>query len=128
MPPHLLQVLKKPKNSWHEARSMKRPMLGEHLRGTFPPKPPPPPGWIGLVGGDPNAPLYPAEQNPFSSYYEGPPPPSPRWAIAAAERVGNLWSNFVRESRMMPIPPEWKPNPSALVPGTDLTYAELKGE
>jgi tetratricopeptide (TPR) repeat protein len=106
-------------------------VLGAELPKLEPPKPPPPPsppGIIGLVGGDPNAPEYPSELDPFSEYYKGASPPSPTWAIAAAERVGSLWSSFVRESRMMPIPKEWSRSPSSRIPGTDLTYAEIKAE
>jgi hypothetical protein len=81
---------------------------------------------IGLLGGDPVAPMEATNLDPTSPEYEGPPFPSPRWAIAAAERIGNLWSRFVRESRMMPIPKEWKS--SGLLSGTDLTYDQIKTE
>ena len=114
-----------------EANRLYAFVLGAELPKPEPPKPPPPPppaGTIGLLGGDPNAPEYSGDMDPVSPDYAGLPPPSPRWAIAAAERVGSLWSNFVREFRTMPIPIEWKPPPGTLIPGTDLTYEELKGE
>ncbi|MDI1482159.1 hypothetical protein [Polyangium sp. y55x31] len=54
------------------------------------------------------------------------PLPPPRWVIAAGSRVGQMWSKFVAEFRAAPIPKEWKGN--GMVPGTDLSYAELRGE
>lgn len=109
-------------------------VLGMELPKPEPPKPPPPPappGMIGLLnsaGGDPNAPVAPvldfrAPDFPSATI------PSPQWAIAASERVGKLWTSFRQESLRMPIPAAWKPpNPNALIPGSDLTYAELKAE
>jgi len=114
-----------------EAHRLYAFVLGAELPKPEPPKPPPPPpppGMIGLLGGDPNAPEFPSELDPLSADYPQIDPPSPTWAIAAAERVGKLWSSFVQESRRMPIPIEWKPPPGTLVPGTDLTYEELKAE
>src|SRR5206468_3873125 len=76
-----------------------------------PPPPPPapsPPGVIGLInsgGGDPNAPIT-LKDDPFSTHWPVSPP-SIRWAIAAAARVGATWGDFVREIRSMPIPREW---------------------
>lgn len=99
-------------------------VLGVEWPKPEPPKPPPPPlpnGMIGLLGGDPNAPQIPILRDPIPSEL-----PSPRWAIAAAERVGKLWSSFGRESLRMPIPAEWKP--SGLIPGTDIRYEELRSE
>jgi hypothetical protein len=54
------------------------------------------------------------------------PLPPPRWVIAAGSRVGNMWSKFVAEFRAAPIPKEWKGN--GMIAGTDLSYAELRGE
>jgi len=54
------------------------------------------------------------------------PLPPPRWVIAAGSRVGQMWSKFVAEFRAAPIPKEWKGN--GMVPGTDLSWAELRGE
>lgn len=107
-----------------EAQRLYHLVIGVELPKPIPPKPPPPPSaTIGLLGGDPNAPI---------AYYRDDslgrdpldPPPSPKWAIAAAERVGYLWTSFVREYIRMPIPKEWAP--IGLVPGTDLSYAELR--
>ncbi len=85
-------------------------MFGVELPKPIPPKPPPPlssSGTIGLVGGDPVAPWGSTNIDPTSPNYEGPPFPSPRWAIAAAERIGRSWSDFVIELRKMPIPRTW---------------------
>jgi hypothetical protein len=54
------------------------------------------------------------------------PIPPPKWVIAAGSRVGKMWSTFVAEFRAAPIPKEWKGN--GMVPGTDLSFAELRGE
>src|SRR5262249_20306284 len=98
-----------------------------------PPRPPPPPpsaGMIGLLnsgaGGDPNAPTAPWGRDD-SSDEQGQleRPPSRRWAIAAAARVGLGWAAFVRDFRAVPVPKEWKGH--GIVPGTvDLTYEELR--
>ncbi len=97
-------------------------VLGVEWPKPEPPKPPPPRnGMIGLLGGDPNAPQIFASRDPIPSEL-----PSAKWAIAAAERLGKLWSSFAQEIIRMPIPGEWKG--SGLVPGTDLTYEDLKGE
>lgn len=115
---------------WHENRTYAVEIavyhyvfvLGVEWPKPEPPKPPPPPnGMIGLLGGDPNAPRIFAPHDPIPSEL-----PSPKWAIAAAERIGKLWGSFAQENIRMPIPAEWKG--SGLVPGTDLTYEELKGE
>lgn len=126
-----------PGEQWHkqrrylveEANRLYAFVLGLELPKPEPPKPPPPPlpaGMIGLLGGDPNAPQAPIIGDPASLENTHLTPPSPQWAIAAAERAGKLWSSFRQELIRMPIPAEWKG--SGLVPGTDLTYEELKGE
>jgi tetratricopeptide (TPR) repeat protein len=53
------------------------------------------------------------------------PVPPPRWVIAAGSRVGKMWGDFVVEFRSAPIPIEWKGKGN--VPGTDVSYAELRG-
>ena len=53
------------------------------------------------------------------------PAPPPKWVIAAGSRVGQMWGKFVAEFRAAPVPKEWKGN--GMVPGTDLSYAELRG-
>lgn len=109
-----------------EAQRLYHLVIGVELPKPIPPRPPPPPSrTIGLLGGDPNAPI---------AYYRDDslgrdpldPPPSPKWAIAAAERVGYLWASFVREYLRMPIPKPWKMN--GMIPGTDLRYEDLRGE
>ena len=71
------------------------------------PPPPPRPGAIGLLGGDPNAPTAPwgtdAQNNPFLKQWPGAVT-SPRWFIAAAARVGQLWADYAHALRTMPIP------------------------
>lgn len=54
------------------------------------------------------------------------PAPHPRWVIAGATRVGQLWSNFVNDFRNTPMPKAWLSD--GKVPGTELTYAELRTE
>lgn len=87
-------------------------IFGINLPPLPPPRwpPPPPPGAIGLLGGDPNAPvppwgMYPSD-DPFSTQWTGTMS-SPRWSIAAASRVGQLYADFVRDLRSTPIPPSW---------------------
>jgi hypothetical protein len=52
------------------------------------------------------------------------PEPPPRWVIAAAGRVGFLWSNFVADFRRAPTPKEW--TSQAPLPGASMTGVELK--
>lgn len=52
------------------------------------------------------------------------PVPPPRWVIAAAGRVGFMWSSFVDDFRRTPTPKEW--NSNAVVPGSSITYGELR--
>ncbi|MGK3964369.1 tetratricopeptide repeat protein [Sorangium sp. So ce118] len=54
------------------------------------------------------------------------PTPPPRWVIAAGARVGQMWGKFVAEFRAAPIPKEWKGH--GVVPGTDVSYDEIRGE
>ncbi|MDI1477648.1 hypothetical protein [Polyangium sp. y55x31] len=48
----------------------------------------------------------------------------PRWVVASASRVGQLWAKFVAEFRAAPIPKEWRGN--GVIPGTTITYEELR--
>lgn len=52
------------------------------------------------------------------------PVPPPRWVVAAAERVGFLWANFVADFHRAPTPKEW--NTDAPLPGTDIPGKEIK--
>jgi tetratricopeptide (TPR) repeat protein len=52
------------------------------------------------------------------------PVPPPRWVIAAAGRVGFMWSSFVGDFRRAPTPKEW--NSTALFPGSSMTGVEIK--
>jgi tetratricopeptide (TPR) repeat protein len=52
------------------------------------------------------------------------PAPPPRWVIAAAGRVGFMWSSFVGDFQRAPTPKEW--NSNAVVPGSTITYGELR--
>jgi tetratricopeptide (TPR) repeat protein len=54
------------------------------------------------------------------------PTPPPKWVIAAGARVGQMWGKFVAEFRAAPIPKEWKGH--GIVPGTDVSYDEIRGE
>lgn len=104
-------------------------IIGVELPKPIPPKPPPPPresGMIGLLntGGDPNAPIaYEHDDSLGRDPLE--PLPSPKWAIAAAERVGHLWSSYGVEYSRMPVPKEWRTNGMIR---TNLSYEELRGE
>lgn len=131
----ILQFINGPGARWYENRMYAVEIafrayafvFGSELPKPVPPKPPPPPsssGTIGLLGGDPDAPLAPTMLEPTSPEYEGPPFPSAYWAIAAAERMGAIWSNFTQESLRMPIPTQW--TATGPIPGTNLTWVELK--
>jgi hypothetical protein len=53
------------------------------------------------------------------------PIPPPRWVVAAAERVGAMWSGFVDDFRNTPMPKEWQGD--GPVPGANgLTFKELR--
>jgi hypothetical protein len=55
------------------------------------------------------------------------PVPPPRWVVAAAERVGGLWSGFVDDFRAAPMPTEWQGH--GPVPGANgLTFEALRAE
>lgn len=54
------------------------------------------------------------------------PAPHPRWVIAGSMRVGQMWSKFVDEFRGAPMPKAWLAD--GTIPGTELTYAELRNE
>lgn len=54
-------------------------------------------------------------------------PAPPAWIVLAAGRSGDIWSAFVYEFQTFPpIPSEW--NGPGTVPGSDLTYEELRRE
>ncbi|MDI1450364.1 hypothetical protein [Polyangium sp. 6x1] len=48
----------------------------------------------------------------------------PRWVVASAARVGQLWGKFVAEFRAAPIPKDWRGK--GPVPGSTMTYEELR--
>jgi hypothetical protein len=52
------------------------------------------------------------------------PVPPPRWVVASAARVGQMWSRFVAEFRAAPIPAEWKG--TGPLAGTTLTKEEVR--
>ncbi len=52
------------------------------------------------------------------------PAAPPRWVIAAASRVGQMWAHFVSDFRAAPLPKEWMKN--GPVPGSSMTYEELR--
>jgi tetratricopeptide (TPR) repeat protein len=107
-------------------------VLGFTVRPPPPPLPPPvaETGMIGLLdsgaGGDPNAPTAPWGRDDSL----GPDPlaqlVSPRWSIAALARLAMAWAEFVKQLRELPVP-RW-PRHHGPIPGTDLTYEELREE
>jgi hypothetical protein len=52
------------------------------------------------------------------------PAAPPRWVVASASRVGQMWGKFVAEFRASPIPGEWKG--MGPLPGTNLTREEVR--
>lgn len=55
------------------------------------------------------------------------PAPPPAWIVLAAGRKGDMWSAFVYELQTLPpMPSEW--SGTGTVPGTELTYEELRTE
>lgn len=70
----------------------------------------------------------PAIEEAESAYrliLELPPAPPPRWVVASASRVGNMWAKFVAEFRAAPIPKVWTQN--GPIPGApDVTFEELR--
>ena len=73
-----------------------------------PPLPEPPPCAPGTIclrssGGDPNATLLSAEDPLGPSWTRDPP--SPRWAVAAAERIGAMFEAFAETTRALPVVP-----------------------
>lgn len=48
----------------------------------------------------------------------------PRWVIASAARVGQMWGHFVTDFRAAPLPKEWSSN--GPVPKMAMTYADLR--
>ena len=74
---------------------------------------------------DKKRPAIQAAEQEYLRVVELQPAPPPRWVIAAGARVGSMWGKFVAEFRAAPIPKEWKGN--GMVPGTDLSYADLRG-
>lgn len=122
----ILAYLETKAANWHlrkrwaieEAERAYLKIFGIDLPSVPPPPPLPPPsprpGAIGLLGGDPDAPIalwgVGVEGNPFSTEWDGAVT-SPQWSIAAAARVGQLWGDFVRDIRSMPLLPSssaWK--------------------
>jgi len=50
--------------------------------------------------------------------------PPPRWVIASASRVGDMWGRFAAEFRAAPIPKEWRQK--GTLPNSTMTYEELR--
>lgn len=77
-------------------------------------------GWIGK-----KRPAIEKAEKEYLKVVQLEPVPPPRWVIASGARVGQMWGKFVAEFRAAPVPKEWKGQ--GFVPGTDLSYAELRG-
>lgn len=60
----------------------------------------------------------------YRAIVELEPAPPPKWVIASAARVGEMWDGFARSVRAVPIPNEW--NRNGTVPNTKLTYQALR--
>jgi hypothetical protein len=72
-------------------------------------------------------PAIEATEKEYKKILDLQPMPPPRWVVAAASRVGQMWGKFTAEFRAAPIPKEWKGH--GVVPGSPgLTYPELRGE
>ncbi|MBK9260609.1 MAG: hypothetical protein IPM54_12395 [Polyangiaceae bacterium] len=72
-------------------------------------------------------PMVEASDQAYAEILELQPAPPPAWAVLAAGRAGDIWSAFVYEFQSLaPIPSEW--NGTGTVPGTDLSYEELRTE
>ena len=81
-----------------------------------PEPPPPPPLQPGAAGVDPNAPgLGFSDDDPLDPAWTGPVP-SPRWAVAAAARIGLEWAGFDGEFRRVPLPRSWEAEHACLLP------------
>jgi hypothetical protein len=72
--------------------------------------PRPPPRRWSASGGDPNAPRS-AWGRDDSLGADETELPSIRWAIAAADRVGWMWADYVHIVRTLPIPTTWPASP-----------------
>jgi len=62
---------------------------------------------VDAQGGDPSAPWMREDSDPLSRDYPGPPPPSARFAMAAARRIGDGYAQLTHSLRVMPIPYTW---------------------
>ncbi len=72
-------------------------------------------------------PLLEEAEQAYAEILELEPAPPPAWVVIAAGRSGDIWSAFVYEFQTLaPLPSEW--NGAGTVPGTDLTYEELRRE
>lgn len=72
-------------------------------------------------------PMVEASDQAYAAILELQPAPPPAWAVLAAGRAGDIWSAFVYEFQSLaPIPSEW--NGTGTVPGTDVSYEELRRE
>lgn len=62
--------------------------------------------------------------NMYSNIAQLQPAPPPRWVVASAARVGQMWGRFAAEFRAAPIPAQWKG--AGLVPGTNVPVEEVR--
>ncbi|MFO0761298.1 MAG: tetratricopeptide repeat protein [Byssovorax sp.] len=75
--------------------------------------------WIGK-----KRPAIEAAEKEYLTIVDIQPAPPPRWVIAAAARVGEMWAHFVSDFRAAPVPKEWMSG--GTVPGSKMTYAEVR--
>jgi hypothetical protein len=97
-------ILERREHAVYVAEAAHLRVLGVQARLVDPPKAPP--CALCLVGGDPT-PVLVLSDDPLKASWTGEPP-SPRWAIASAARIGALWERFrqaIRQLPSMPAPP-----------------------
>jgi hypothetical protein len=96
-------------------------VLGIDRKPPPPPPPPPPPG--SLLGGDPNVigvPFAPEGLGLEGVSADAAFPPSPRLAIAAAARVGGMWTALRSAQLAVPLAP-----PAPLPPEVEAAFATI---
>lgn len=69
-------------------------------------------------------PAIEAAEKEYLTIVDIQPAPPPRWVIAAAARVGEMWAHFVNDFRAAPVPKEWMSG--GTLPGSKMTYAEVR--
>lgn len=65
-----------------------------------------------------------AAEKEYQKVLQIQPAPPPKWVVASASRVGQMWGRFVAEYRAAPIPAEWRRKGSP--PGSTVSYADMR--